>query len=176
VGSDAARLGAQRDRRRMGRRSRARSTAPSNTPSACCRRTWSTWTAIATARRRRSPTVRSACRLYPERIIVVAEGQIVCEYHRVFPRSTNRRAPQRFTTGGAISRSFNARLEPRVTARLSSNCRPPSGLCNSACSRRRAATARGSRFSPWSSSMTNRPCSSPSNLRWRSAPRPRRLS
>jgi hypothetical protein len=58
-------------------------------------------------------------------------------------------------------------------ARLSSNCRLPSGLCSSACSRRRAATARWSRFWPWFSSMTNRPCSPPSNWRWRPARRRR---
>jgi transposase len=115
-------------------------------------------------------------RVYPERIVVVAEGQIVCEHRRVFARSQNGTAPQRFTTGDTISRLFNASLEPCVTARLSSNCRPPSALCNSACSRRRAATARWSRFWPSSSSMMNRPCSPPSNWRWRLAPRPRPIS
>ena len=84
-------------------------------------------------------------RVYPERIVVVAEGQIVCEHRRVFARSHERKSTTTFTTGGTISRLFNASLEPCATARLSSNCRPPSGLCNSACSRRRAATARWSR-------------------------------
>jgi hypothetical protein len=38
-------------------------------------------------------------RVYPERIIVVTEGQIVCEHATFLPAPTNRRGPQRFTTG-----------------------------------------------------------------------------
>jgi hypothetical protein len=74
VGPDAARLAARRDRQRVGRRSWppdaafARSTGSANTPSACRGRAWAIWTAIATAYRRRSPIVRSAC----ECIVVVA--------------------------------------------------------------------------------------------------------
>jgi hypothetical protein len=49
-------------------------------------------------------------RLYPERIVVVAEGQIVCEHRRVFARSHERKSANRFTTGGTIWRSFNASL------------------------------------------------------------------
>ncbi len=115
-------------------------------------------------------------RVYPERIVVAAEGQIVCEHAASSPAPTNARARQRFTTGGTIWRSSSASPARCATARPSPNCRPPSGLCNSACSRRRAATARWSRFWPWSSSMTNRPCSPPSNWRWRPARRPRRTS
>ena len=51
----------------------------------------------------------------------------------------------------------------------------PSRLCNSACSRRQAATARWLRFWPWFSSTTSKLCSRPSNWRWRLARRPRRI-
>ena len=106
------------------------------------------WTAIATACRRRSPIVRSACGCIPSASSSSARGRSSASIVVSLPALTNGRAPQRFTTGGTISRSFNASLEPCVTARLSSNCRPPSGLCNSACSRRRAATARWSNSGP----------------------------
>ena len=47
---------------------------------------WSIWTAIATACRPPSPIVQSAYGVYPERIVVAAEGQVVCEHRRVFAR------------------------------------------------------------------------------------------
>jgi hypothetical protein len=53
------------------------------------------------------------------------------------------------TTGGAISWLFNANRAHSVPARLSSNCRSPSGLCSSVCSKRRVATSRWSRFWLW---------------------------
>ena len=37
------------------------------------------------------PEYRSAVRVYPERIVVVAEGQIICEHRRVFARSHQRK-------------------------------------------------------------------------------------
>src|SRR5882757_6307208 len=90
------------------------------------------------------------------------------------PVPTNARVRPPFSTGGTIWRSFSASREPCVTARRSPNSRLPSGPYNSVCSRRRAATARWSRFSLSSSSTTNRPCSPPSNWRWKPARRPRR--
>ena len=92
------------------------------------------------------------------------------------PAPTNARARRPSSTGGTIWRSFSASPEPCATARPSPNCRLPSGPCNSACSRRRAATARWSRSWRLSSSTTSRPCSRPSNWRWRPARRPRRIS
>jgi transposase len=113
--------------------------------------------------RRRSPIVRSACGCIPSASSSSPRGRSCASIAAFLPAPTNGRAQQRFTTGGTIWRSFNASPEPCAMARLSSNCRLPSGLCSSACSRRRAATARWSRFWPWFSSMTNRPCSPPSN-------------
>jgi hypothetical protein len=85
-------------------------------------------------------------RVYPGRIVVAAEGQIVCEHRRVFARSHQRES----TTTVFDWRHYLAVIQRKPgalpTARLSSNCRPPSGLCNSACSKRRAATARWSRL------------------------------
>ena len=42
--------------------------------------------------RRPSPIARSACGSIPERIVVAAEGQIVCEHARVFARSHQRKS------------------------------------------------------------------------------------
>ena len=45
-------------------------------------------------------------RVYPERIVVAAEGQIVCEHRRVIARSHDRPEHGRSTTGGTIWRSI----------------------------------------------------------------------
>ena len=112
-------------------------------------------------------------RVYPNASLSPPRGKSCASIGAFLPALTNGRAPQRFTTGGTIWRSFNASLEPCATARRSPNSRRPSGPYNSAFSRRRAATARWSKFWPWFSSMTNRPCSPPSNWRWRLARRRR---
>ena len=115
-------------------------------------------------------------RVYPERIVVAAEGQIVCEHARVFATLINATAPRLSSTGGIIWRSFSASPELCATERPSPSCRQPSGLSSSVCSRRQAATARWWRFWRSSSSMTSRPCSRLSNWRWRPARRRRRIS
>ena len=50
------------------------------------RHAWSTWIGIATACQRPSPIAHQLT-VYPDRIVVAAEGQIVCEHRRVFARS-----------------------------------------------------------------------------------------
>ena len=99
MGSDAARLASWRDCRRLGRRGlssdaafAARSTASSNTPSACRRRAWSIWTAIATAFAASFANRPVSVRVYPERIVVAGEGQVICEHRRVFARSHQRKS------------------------------------------------------------------------------------
>ena len=94
VGPDAARLPTRRDRRRMGRRSRAEPDAAfapvrrlrRTRASACRRRAWSIWTAIATACRRRSPIVRSACGCIPSASSSSPRGRSCAEHRRVFAR------------------------------------------------------------------------------------------
>ena len=66
-------------------------------------------------------------RVYPERIVVVGEGQIVCEHRRVFARSHERKSTTTVYDWRHYLAVINASLEPCVTARLSSSCRPPSG-------------------------------------------------
>src|SRR6202521_1864813 len=62
-------------------------------------------------------------RVYPERIVVAAEGQVVCEHRRVFARSHQRKSTT--STGGTIWRSFSASREPCAMARPSPNSRLP---------------------------------------------------
>ena len=114
-------------------------------------------------------------RVYPERVVVAAEGRSSASTPASSPALTNARAQRLFSIGGTIWRSFNANREPCATARRSPNCRRLSALCSSACSRRRAATARWSRF--WLSffSMTSRLYWLPWNWRWRLARQPRRI-
>jgi transposase len=126
--------------------------------------------------RRPSPIARSACGFIPSASSSSPRGRSSANIVASSPALTNGRAPQRFTTGGIIWRSCNASPEPCAMARRSPNCRRPSRLYSSACSRRQAATARWSRSWPWFSSMTNRLCSPPSNWRWKPARRPRRIS
>ena len=105
-------------------------------------------------------------RVYFERIVVAAEGQIICEHRRVPPTLNNARVRPPFSTGGTIWRSFSAIREPCVTVRPSPSCRLPSGPYSSACSSAPAATVRWSRSSPWYCNTTNRPSSPPSNWLW----------
>ena len=123
-----------------------------------------------------SPIARSACGSIPSASSSPPKDRSSANTPASSPAPMNARARRPFSIGGIISRSYSASLEPCVTARRSPNSRLPSGPYSSACSRRRAATARWSRSSPWSSSMTNRPCSPPSNWRWRPARRPRPIS
>ncbi len=98
-------------------------------------------------------------RVYPERIVVAAEGQVVCDHRRVFARSHQRKSTTTVYDCGTIWRSFSASREPCVTVRPSPNSRLPSGLYSSACSRRQAATARWLRSSPCAPARrTSRTC------------------
>ena len=139
------------------------------------RHAWSIWTAIATACRRLSPIAPSACASIPNASLSPPRDKSSANIAAFLPAPTNARVRPPFSTGGTIWRSFSASQELCVTARPSPNCRLPSGPYNSVCSRRRAATARWSRSSPWFSSTTSKPCSPPSNWRWRPARQPRRI-
>src|ERR1700678_641049 len=86
--------------------------------------------AIATACRRPSPIARSAFGCIPSALSSPPRGRLFASIVASLPAPTNRRAPQRFTIGGTIWRSFNASREPCATARPSSNCRPPSNAGN----------------------------------------------
>jgi hypothetical protein len=96
-------------------------------------------------------------RVDPERIVIVAEGQVVCEHRRSFARSHERKS----TTTVYDWRRYLAVIQRKPGALRngapSPSRRLPFGLCNSPCSRRQAATARWSRSWLWFSSTTNRP-------------------
>jgi hypothetical protein len=49
-------------------------------------------------------------RVYPERIVVAGEGQIICEHRRVSALPNERVRPP-FSTGGTVWRSFSASRE-----------------------------------------------------------------
>ena len=115
-------------------------------------------------------------RVYPERIVVAAEGQIVCEHARVFARSHERQS----TTTVFDWRHYLAVIQ-----------RKPGALRNGApfaelppafrtLQQRMLKTPGGDRemveILALFSSMTNKPCSRLSRWRWRLARRPRRTS
>ena len=114
-------------------------------------------------------------RVYPERIVVVAEGQIVCEHRRVFARSHERES----TTTVYDWRHYLAVVQRKPGALR--NGAPFAELPPAfrALQQRMLKTPGGDRemveIWPWSSSMTNRPCSPPSNWRWKPARRPRHI-
>jgi transposase len=105
-------------------------------------------------------------RVYPERIVVAAEGQMLCEHRRIIDRSHDRPG-QTSTTDGIIWLSSSASLARFATVRRLLNSPRPSGRCNSTSSGGLAAIARWSISWRSSSSTTNRPCCRPSNSRWR---------
>ena len=72
-------------------------------------------------------------RVCPERVVVAAKGRILCDIQGSSSDPTIcQDAPS--TTGGTIWRSSSASRAPCAMERPSPNCRPPCGLCNSACS------------------------------------------
>ena len=115
-------------------------------------------------------------RVYPERIVVAAEGQIICEHRRVLrPLSPTKEYDDRFRlaalSGGPATQAWSLaqwRAIHRTPARL-----PNSAAAHAQDARRRPRDGRDFWLS--SSSMTSRRCSLPSNWLWRLARRPRRI-
>ena len=66
-------------------------------------------------------------RVYPERIVVAAEGQVVCEHRRVFARSHERKSTTTVFDWRHYLAVSSANQAHSVTARRSPNSRPPSG-------------------------------------------------
>ena len=115
-------------------------------------------------------------RIYPERIVVAAEGQILCEHapdHRPFPSTCQGATVYDWRHYLAvIQRKPGALRNGAPFAELPE----PSGRCSSRFSRRPAATERWSRSWPSFSSMTSRRCCAPSNWRLRRASPPKPMS
>ncbi|BCA61318.1 Transposase [Sphingomonas sp. HMP9] len=101
-------------------------------------------------------------RIYPERIVVVAEGRRVCEHARVIDRAHS--SPGRTIYDWRIIwRWFSASRVPCEMVRPLPNCPTPFGNCASDCSSTRAATGRWSISWHWCSSTTNKRCCARSN-------------
>jgi len=114
-------------------------------------------------------------RVYPERIVVAAEGRILCEHPRIIERSHH--MPGRTVYDWRHYLAVIQRKPGRcATAPPSPNCPRRSGTCSPTCSSGPVATARWSTFSPWCCSTTSRPCWPPSSWRLRMARRPRPTS
>ena len=98
-------------------------------------------------------------RVYPDRIVVVAEGQIVCEHRRVIERSHDRPGRTIYDWRhylAVIQRKPGALRNGAPFAEL------PDGLPAAAAASaqaRRAVTGRWSRSWPWCCSTTSRRCS-----------------
>ena len=117
-------------------------------------------------------------RVYPERVVVAAEGQIVCEHARVFARSHDRKSATIYDwrhylaviqrkPGALRNGAPFAELPLAFRALQQRMLKTPGGG---------AAIARWSRSWRLCSSTTSRPCLPPSNWRWKPARRPRRTS
>ena len=114
-------------------------------------------------------------RVYPERIVIVAEGQVVCEHRRVFARSHDRQSATIYDwrhylavlqrkPGALRNGAPFAELPPAFRTLQQRLLKTPGG------------DRRWSRSWPWSCSMTNRLCSPPSNWPSRRARPPRPIS
>jgi transposase len=106
-------------------------------------------------------------RVYPERIVVAGEGQVICEHRRVFARSHQRKS----TTTVFDRRHYLAVIQRKSGALRNgapfAELPPAFRALQQRSSRRPAAIARWSRSWRWFSSMRSRPCSRPSNWLWR---------
>jgi hypothetical protein len=92
-------------------------------------------------------------RVYPERIVIVAEGQVLCEHRRIIERSHNRLGQTVYDwrhylavvqrKPGALRRQiYAACVNLAAMARLSPICPTPSKACNSIFSNGLAAIGR----------------------------------
>jgi transposase len=113
-------------------------------------------------------------RIYPERLVVVAEGKF-CASTNGSSTDPIRSRGARSMTGGITWLSFSASPAPCAMERRSWRCPKPSGTCRLGCSSGLAVTRRWSRSSPLSCTMTNRLFYAPSNWLWRMACRPRSM-
>jgi hypothetical protein len=68
-------------------------------------------------------------RIYPDRLVVAAEGQVLCQHERVIQRSPSPGRPARSTTGGTTWPSSSASRGRSAMARPSRSCPRPSGSC-----------------------------------------------
>ena len=101
-------------------------------------------------------------RVYPERIVVAAEGQILCEHTRIIERSHD--LPGRTIYDwrhylAVIQRKPGALRNGAPFAELPEAFKRLQGICSSV----PAATGRWWRSWPWFSSTMNRRCCAPSN-------------
>ena len=96
-------------------------------------------------------------RVYPEQIVVVAEGQIICEHRRIIDRSHDRQGQTVYDWRhylAVIQRKPGALRNGAPFTELPDAFR----RCSSICSGSPAATGRWSRSWRLSCSMTSRPC------------------
>lgn len=101
-------------------------------------------------------------RVYPDRLAVAAEGNILCEHARIIDRSHHKPGRTiRSMTGGTIWPLFSANQAHCVMAPHSSRCPKRSGSCRDICSSGSAVTGRWSRLCHWSCTMTNKLCCRP---------------
>ena len=107
-------------------------------------------------------------RIYPERLVIVAEGHVVCAHERMSALLNAHTVSQGalFMTGTIIWRWFNANPARCATGRPSLRCQKGSGSCRIICCVGQVVTARWSTSCPWCSTMTNRPCFARWKWRW----------
>lgn len=83
-------------------------------------------------------------RVYPDRVVVAAEGQIVCEHRRVIDRSHDRPGQTIYDWRHYLA-VVNESPALFATVHRSSSFLKPSGPCSNTCSRSQAATGRWSK-------------------------------
>lgn len=103
-------------------------------------------------------------RVYAERLVVVAEGEVIAEHVRLLGHSTI--APvARCTTGGITWPLCSVNPVPCAMAHRLVSCPRPSNACSPSCSNASAVIERWRRFWRWCCIMTSKPCCARSSLR-----------
>ena len=105
-------------------------------------------------------------RVYPDRLVVAAEGSVLCEHTRIIERSHDQAYRGRSTTGGITLPLSNASPVLYAMARRLRNCRLPSDSCKTRCFAAPAVIARWSTSLPLSFSTTNKLSSMLWNWPW----------
>ena len=142
------------------------------------RHAWSIWTAIATACRRLSPIAPSACASIPNASLSPPRDKSSANIAAFLPAPTNAKSTTTVFDWrhylAVIQRKPGALRNGAPFAERLPACLP--GPYNSVCSEDAGRRPRGWwRSSPWFSSTTSKPCSPPSNWRWRPARQRRRI-
>ena len=99
---------------------------------------------------------RVSLHVYPDRLVVVAEGQTVCTHERIIERSHHKPGRVIYDWRHYLA-VIQRKPGPCAMVRRSPRCQKPSAACRTTCCAKRAVTGRWSISCPWFCTTTKTP-------------------